>query len=805
MTMPDSPLQHAIANAAGRIAPSWPLDSLLASSPYWGLRQQQFVSAHDGLQRLADSRLHLDESDYQQAFRDGSIGLPHLQVALHEAGLHCAASDWLSQPASETARRPARLLQSKWRQDPAGHAGLQSWQQVITQQISQCCAAWFDHDQAEWQPDRHGQLYQNWLAEMRIQPVPSPDPALRQAMQQAIATLPEDHHSLLDQAVTRLQARPDWLADWFYVLLQRNSGWAAWCRYQGWQAELSGGSSSLLQQLLAMQLGWEWLLDDGKRDADSHWQHWQQAWHGQPVAAASARGLIWQRAAELATHAGLLAQLAHAPAQPDSASTDIHAVFCIDVRSEPMRRALEQTAPGIRTAGFAGFFGLPLAIRFAGEDHSQPRLPGLLAPSWEAVMPPLDKGLQEWGQFERAPLSSFTLVESAGLGKVGKLLRKAFPGKRRATLAELDPWLNDKEQAMVSAGRQLGSDAIITILQTLLPAMGLGQSFPRTVLLIGHASHSSNNPQASALQCGACGGHGGHLHVLLLSDWLQRPEVRAGLAAQGMVIPEETMFLPLLHLTHSDELEVLQPDQLSPALQQRAASLQGLLEQAGQRARERRKGQDGIRPDIDSNALLALLRQKGHHWAETRPEWGLANNAFFIAAPRSRTRTLDLQGRAFLQEYDWRQDPEARQLSGIFGGPLVVAHWINMQYFAAVVDPKRYGSGNKLLHNVVGGRIGVFEGNSGDLRIGLSWQSVHDGQQWRHAPLRLAACIDAPASLITLALEQQPEVATLVANGWLHLYRFADKGMESWQHGNWQPFTLPQDAATDTGNTIWKS
>jgi uncharacterized protein YbcC (UPF0753/DUF2309 family) len=159
------------------------------------------------------------------------------------------------------------------------------------------------------------------------------------------------------------------------------------------------------------------------------------------------------RAADLATRRRtgqphpIALPLAASPPATQLAGADIHAVFCIDVRSEPMRRALEQVLPAVTTAGFAGFFGLPLAIRFAGEDHSQPRLPGLLAPSWEAIMPPLEKGLQEWGSFQRAPLSSFTLVESAGLGKAGKLLRKAFPGKRRATLAELDPWLNDKDQS----------------------------------------------------------------------------------------------------------------------------------------------------------------------------------------------------------------------------------------------------------------------------------------------------------------------------------------------------------------------
>jgi hypothetical protein len=192
------------------------------------------------------------------------------------------------------------------------------------------------------------------------------------------------------------------------------------------------------------------------------------------------------------------------------------------------------------------------------------------------------------------------------------------------------------------------------------------------------------------------------------------------------------------------------------------AAAAALLDKAAALARSRHTGQDGIPAGIDPASCCPCCGKRPSLGGNPS-RMGLAGNHSFIAAPRSRTAALDLHGRAFLQEYDWRQDPQASQLAAIFGGPLVVAHWINMQYFAAVADPARYGSGNKLLHNVVGGRIGVFEGNSGDLRIGLSMQSVHDGSQWRHAPLRLAACIDAPARLISLALEQQPEVAMLVS------------------------------------------
>jgi uncharacterized protein YbcC (UPF0753/DUF2309 family) len=187
MTSADTQWQDAARTAASRIAPSWPLDSLLASSPYWGLRSQSFEQAHHTLQNLADSRLHLDEADYRQQYAAGQINDAHLQAALQEAGIQHNAVQWLQQGQAPRHSNPARLLQSNWRQDAAGHAGLQSWQQVITQQISQCCAAWFDHDQAEWQPDRHGQLYQNWLAEMALQPPPSPDAALRERLRAAIA------------------------------------------------------------------------------------------------------------------------------------------------------------------------------------------------------------------------------------------------------------------------------------------------------------------------------------------------------------------------------------------------------------------------------------------------------------------------------------------------------------------------------------------------------------------------------------------------------------------------------------------
>ena len=119
--------------------------------------------------------------------------------------------------------------------------------------------------------------------------------------------------------------------------------------------------------------------------------------------------------------------------------------------------------------------------------------------------------------------------------------------------------------------------------------------------------------------------------------------------------------------------------------------------------------------------------------------------------------------------------------------PMVVTHWINLQYHASTVDNRRYGSGNKLLHNVVGGRIGVFEGNGGDLRIGLPMQSLHDGRELRHTPLRLSVFIEAPREAIDAVMAAHTIVQQLVGNGWLQLLRIEPQGclVEAWRQGRW--------------------
>lgn len=149
-----------------------------------------------------------------------------------------------------------------------------------------------------------------------------------------------------------------------------------------------------------------------------------------------------------------------------------------------------------------------------------------------------------------------------------------------------------------------------------------------------------------------------------------------------------------------------------------------------------------------------------------------------------------LGGRSFLHDYDANQDGDGSVLELLMTAPMLVTHWINWQYHASTCDPLRLGSGNKVLHNVVGGNLGVFEGNGGDLRIGLSRQSLHDGERWIHEPLRLTVVIDAPKAGIETIISKHTIVKQLLDNGWLHLWRFEQNGFERYEYGAWTPLQL---------------
>nr|QQZ51151.1 DUF2309 family protein [Phenylobacterium glaciei] len=94
----------------------------------------------------------------------------------------------------------------------------------------------------------------------------------------------------------------------------------------------------------------------------------------------------------------------------------------------------------------------------------------------------------------------------------------------------------------------------------MLRAMSLTTNFARLVLLAGHGANVVNNPHASGLHCGACGGYPGDVNARLLAALLNDAEVRRGLVLEGIKIPDDALFVGALHDTTTDAVTLYAED-----------------------------------------------------------------------------------------------------------------------------------------------------------------------------------------------------------------------------------------------------
>ena len=814
-------IEAACEQACRTIAPAWPLDRAIAVNPHWSRIGMPVRRVAARMAVLGGIQVFPNRGYLQQAWEEQRVTPDDLRGALAELPAAQAAQLTASACISELQRPlslpPLPLLIDVLDDDPQRHARL-SWRNAVTHQVSQTCAAYFDRQQADWQPTRSQGLYAFWRDTITHDHgigvlMGLPDLGRR------LNTLPQTREAAERWVLERVGLPEAVWADYLESVLLTVNGWASWCAYLGWQAQLEGGQDAHLRDLLAIRLAWGAVLLECKDDAAARrafaalQSEWMQAdARLQQAEDALLIDEVWQRALEVGYQRELarkLVQKAAPSASPaPAAAIEVQAAFCIDVRSERIRRALEAVSPSTQTLGFAGFFGLPVAYTPLATEARRPQLPGLLAPAIEVTdrvlaadedvndAPAAEAAAQArrqrfaqsqpWQAASRWPGAAFSFVETAGfayLGKVGQWLR---PQATRRAQDDLDGLPVRLRPLCRPALMGLDTPAKVALAAKVLHAMGLERDIAPLVLLVGHGSQSENNAHAAALDCGACCGQTGEVNARVLARLLNEPAVRDGLRAQGVDIPAGSRFVAALHNTTTDEIEGLDLDLLPADAQARWKTLQPVLTEASDRVRRERAPSLGVDPMLSPDQMLTRLRRRASDGAQTRPEWGLAGNAAFVIGPRHRTQGVALDGRSFLHDYDAAQDADGSVLELLMTAPMLVTHWINWQYHASTCDPQRLGSGNKVLHNVVGGQIGVFEGNGGDLRIGLSRQSLHDGQRWMHEPLRLTVAIDAPRESIERVIAQHDVVRQLLVHGWLHLWRFDADRLWRYDAGAWK-------------------
>ena len=801
-TSPEDPeLAEAIDAACRRIAPTWPLDQFIAVNPWWGYVGQPITQAGATLAAGSGARVLMPRTWYREAFVSGGYTERHITLALKRASSRLGTHEVIAALEHCPVLPAQRSRMTDVADAMRDLAHQMSWCSFVTHNVSQFCAAFFDHGQSSWSLHRSAGLYPTWRETARHDLSPKLLMGLP-GFGKAVTTLPAEPLALIAAASDAPGVPLAERSEYYASLLMSVNGWASWCAYLRWQARLRDDDDDHLVHLLAIRLAWEWVLAERLpvSGIKGLWQSAKARWPDAKPAVARAQEIDWllQHACEIAYQEGICADLMRALPPTDTGTPAVQAAFCIDVRSEVFRRALDAESPQVRTLGFAGFFGLPIEYAPLGTSMRRPQLPGLLGAKLQvrdiSVKPGRDRELaarrrqsldlqQVWKQFKTASVSAFSFVETIGIVYAPKLLTDDL-GRTRpvprpglgglgADASELKPRLAGR----AGDGAVIDLDERVSLVAGILGAMSLTTGFGRIVLLAGHGSATVNNPHAAGLDCGACCGQSGEINARTLAALLNDAQVRAGLAGRGIAIPATTFFVPALHNTTTDEVQLYDLDDLPASHEGDLRELRRWLARAGARARAERAALLGLAKiaDLDARgadtALQGAISARTRDWAQVRPEWGLVNNAAFIVGPRSRTRHKNLAGRSFLHEYDWRADRDNSVLELIMTAPMVVTHWINMQYYASTVDNVRYGSGNKVLHNVVGGNIGVFEGNGGDLRIGLPMQSLHSGERWMHTPLRLSVFIEAPRAAIEGVLKAHVQVRQLADNELLHLFQ----------------------------------
>ncbi len=807
----------AAHEAARNTAPYWPLRNFVAVNPMLGLTDLDLGRAGALLAKTHGALVMLPRSVYADALEAGRITDADLAGALadHGSGITPGTSAaalrvHARQSSTASVQRIARLDTLA---DVAARVSGTDFAHIVRERISRWAADHFDEGVAAWpSPWRHLPPWQAWKAHASVDR--SFDVAGLRGHRQRVQALPSTVAAMLEYGVAQLRIPEQARSLYFQRLLADLPGWSGYARYLGWDSELAGDAPDSVLPFLAIRLAHEVLLALGL-DGRVLRLAWRRAANAYTVDAEMPAGreatldLLLHLAYERSSQRRLAASLMPGP---DDGSDDgakgtaprprAQAVFCIDVRSERMRRALETVAADVDTLGFAGFFGVALAHRRSVTDRERALCPVLLRPSVylqgpsrgeppRQAPPIVDEGTRVLETLRKGAVASFAYVEAFGLLRAVALVRETFAARSAGAEA---PSPARNAPAGIDIDPELDTDARTNAAAGMLHGMSLTADQARLIVLVGHGATSANNPHGSSLDCGACGGHAGDLNARAAVRLLNDPDVRAGLRARGLSLAEDCLFVAALHDTTTDDVRVLDAETIPPSHRAELARLEDDFTAAAARVRSERAPALGL---ADTDDLESALRQRARNWSQVRPEWGLAGCAGFVAAPRTLTRERDLGGRVFLHSYDWRADPQHEVLEAILTAPLVVASWISLQYFASSMDNAPFGAGDKTLHNVVGG-IGVLEGNGGDLRTGLPLQSVDTGKGLAHEPVRLAAFVAAPLAALDAVLDRHPELRALLANGWVRLHRLDDAGRTTHRfgaYGCWDALTTGSSPA----------
>ncbi|RBW67553.1 DUF2309 domain-containing protein [Bacillus taeanensis] len=799
----------------------YPSASMILSAKNKGEIDEAFLKM--GLQRwLASHSFNIP--------RDAAERFCHAALKLESLPSDLLSSQQLEKLVDEFSGLNTENIENSFMQPISSYIENQDGERLVNildHHVIKWCKLYLDDSQAGWtMPNREKGFYRAWQRLIQY------DPALSKKQRQSFKDWPQDAHTALKEALSALKIPQSEIQTYLEGHLLSLPGWAGMML---WRSQQSSREHALLTEYLAVRISMEWALVKpylpltNQRSEQNvsippllaAWIHWgeltieewsQMSASEQNEYLSFAHSFdeklfrkLWLEAWEQ-THADQLSEkLTSKQRETKGEKTALaQLAFCIDVRSEPFRRQLEKEGP-FETIGIAGFFGLPIATSELGSNHSHPSLPVILKPQHKIKESADENELNLYQQrkqtvhsvsntfkkMKQNVLASLLLPEVSGPWLSLQMAARSFvPRSAERFLRNLrESWLR-KPNTTLSLHHDSHTEAEVPVgfsdeekvnyARQALKTMGLTKNFAPLIVICGHGSQSSNNPYAAALECGACGGAAGGFNARVLAALCNLPEVREKLSSEGIEIPEDTVFAAAEHKTTVDELQWVYVPELSEAAQEAFDRMEAVMPKVSHHANAERLAQ---LPNFEKELKNphAEAQRFAEDWSEVRPEWGLARNAAFIIGQRELTQDCDLEGRAFLHNYDWKQDESGNLLANIIAGPGTVTQWINLQYYASTVAPHYYGSGNKATQTVTAG-LGVMQGNASDLLAGLPWQSVmQSDHEAYHSPLRLLIVIQAPSEFVERLLNNDSALREKVQNGWVRLASVDPEGRwENW-------------------------
>ncbi len=432
-------LRDAVERACARIAPTWPLDRFIAVNPFWPLTHRPLPEVAGELAALSGARLLMSREWYAGEWRAGRLRAEHLRAAIAEIGADVTEDDviasfWIGEPVP--SRRP---LVVDVMEELRRHAHELTWRDFVMERVSRFCASYFDDGQAQVRGAREGGLYASWRTLAPTDRMPHLFMSLGD-YRATVASLPHTADEMIARGCAELGVPEDQRERYLAALLLDVNGWASWCAYLRWTARQAGGDDGHLRELLAIRLAWEWILFGSSDEAiRAEWRFAMASWPAIERAAQLARSDDWilQRAVELAWLSPVLPKLVEGLGATRPTTPTLQAAFCLDVRSEVFRRALEAQGEDLQTLGVAGFFGLSIEYAPLAADGACPQLPGLLAPKYrvtdtgapgdlEATRRARLDAAHAWKAFKSNSLSSFAFVDAMGLFFARNLFRDAL-------------------------------------------------------------------------------------------------------------------------------------------------------------------------------------------------------------------------------------------------------------------------------------------------------------------------------------------------------------------------------------------